>query len=163
MPGWCGEIAPLLAHSASWHGARNLELERALNPTPPEHIALVFNAQINAHDLAALGALMTADHAFIDRDGQVTAGKAATLDAWKRFFTLFPDYCNTFTRVESQGELVVLSGYATWHPGDPPDPAIWTARIAGGFVAEWRIYTDTQENRRQFFTPSFLAGNDWNE
>ena len=134
-----------------------------MSPADPKRITLQFNAQITEHNVSGLAALMTADHTFIDRDGQVTAGKAAMLDAWERFFTLFPDYYNTFTRVEAQGEFVVLSGYATWHPGDPPDPAIWTARIAGGFVAEWRIYPDTQENRRQLFTLSFLAGNDWNE
>ena len=73
----------------------------------------------------------------------------ALLDAWRRFFALFPDYINTFTRVESRGNLVVLHGYATWEAGAAPDHAIWTARIEGGLVAEWRIYADNEENRHR--------------
>jgi predicted SnoaL-like aldol condensation-catalyzing enzyme len=136
----------LLAQFASWRGSKNLLWEAPVSPADPKRIALQFNAQISAHDLAGLAALMSADHRFIDRDGQVTAGKAAMIDAWRRFFVLFPDYVNTFTRVEAQGELVVLYGYATWHPGDPPDYAIWTARIESGLVAEWHIYADNEEN-----------------
>jgi hypothetical protein len=45
---------------------------------------------------------------------------------------------------------VVLYGYATWHEGDDPDWAIWTARIEDDLVAEWRIYEDTEENRSRF-------------
>ena len=104
-----------------------------MDPMHPKHIALAFNAQITAHNIG-LAARMTADHRFIDRDGQVTAGKEAMLDAWRRFFELFPRYHNTFTQAESRGNLVVMYGYATWHPGDPPDHAIWTARVEGGFV-----------------------------
>jgi len=135
----------------------------AMNPVDPKLIALQFNTQITAHNIDGLAALMSTDHRFIDRDGQVTTGKEAVLDTWRRFFALFPDYVNTFTRVESRGNLVVLHGFATWEARGAPDHAIWTARIAGGFVAEWRIFAGTQENRRQLFTPSFLAGNDWNE
>lgn len=119
-----------------------------MKPVDPKRIALQFNAQITAQHIDGLAALMTADHRFIDRDGQVVAGKEAMLQAWARFFALFPDYRNTFTRVEAQGELVVLYGYATWEAGGAPDFAIWTAWIVGGLVAEWRIYTDNEENRR---------------
>lgn len=28
-------------------------------------------------------------------------------------------------------------------------PAIWTAKIRGDQVAEWRVYDDTQENRTE--------------
>ena len=122
----------------------------AMNPADPKQISLQFNAQITAHNINGLAALMTTDHRFIDRDGQVTAGKEAMLDAWGRFFALFPDYVNTFTRVESQGDLVVLHGFATWEAGGAPDHAIWTARVEGGLVAEWRIYADNEENRHRF-------------
>ena len=118
-----------------------------MNPVDPKQIALHFNAQITAHNIDGLAALMSPDPRFIDRVGQITAGKLAMLNAWRRFFALFPDYVNTFTRVESRGNLVVLHGYATWHPGDPPDYAIWTARIEAGLVAEWCIVTDSEENR----------------
>jgi hypothetical protein len=67
---------------------------------------------------------------------------------WVRFFSEFPEYRNTFTRVESRGDLVVLLGYAEWWAGGERDHAIWTARIHDDLVAEWRIYEDTQQNRR---------------
>jgi predicted SnoaL-like aldol condensation-catalyzing enzyme len=118
-----------------------------MRPADSKRIALQFNEQLTAQHIDGLAALMTTDHRFIDRDGQVTAGKAAMIDAWRRFFVLFPDYVNTFTRVEAQGELVVLYGYATWETGGAPDFAIWTARVEGGLVAEWRIVTDNEENR----------------
>lgn len=108
-------------------------------PADPEQIALQFNEQINRHDLAGLAALMSADHRFVDRAGNMACGKAAMLEAWGRFFEMFPEYQNTFTRVEIDGSRVRLYGYATWKPGDAPDFAIWTATIENDLVVEWRI------------------------
>lgn len=121
-----------------------------MSPVDPKLIALQFNEQINAHNLLGLAALMSEDHTFIDRADQAVVGKSAMLRGWTSFFEQFPNYFNTFTRVESRGSLVVLYGYATWHPDDPPDHAIWTARIEDDRVAEWRIYTDNEENRKKF-------------
>jgi len=61
------------------------------NPTYPTHIALQFNAWISAHDLSAQTALISADHSFIEWDGQVTVGQGAMIDAWQRFFALLSD------------------------------------------------------------------------
>jgi predicted SnoaL-like aldol condensation-catalyzing enzyme len=121
-----------------------------MSPTDPKLIALQFNEQINAHDIAGLAALMSADHTFIDRADQAVVGKASMLRGWTSFFAQFPHYFNTITRVESQGNLVVLHGYATWDVVDAPDYAIWTARIENDLVAEWRIYADNEENRKKF-------------
>jgi predicted SnoaL-like aldol condensation-catalyzing enzyme len=115
----------------------------------PKLVARQFNEQITAHDLNGLAALMSPEHRFIDRDGRVTVGKEAMLDAWRRFFELFPEYFNTFTRVECEGKRVVLWGSATWQPGGAPEAATWTARIEDDLVAEWRIYADNEENRRK--------------
>jgi ketosteroid isomerase-like protein len=121
-----------------------------MSPTDPKLIALQFNEHINAHNVPGLAALMSDDHTFIDRADQVVTGKAAMLRGWISFFEQFPNYFNTFTRVESQRNLVVLYGYATWDAGEAPDYAIWTARIENDLVAEWRIYADNEENRQKF-------------
>lgn len=121
-----------------------------MSPTDPKLIALQFNEHINAQDVAGLASLMSEDHTFIDRADQAVVGKAAMLRGWISFFAQFPNYFNTFTRVESQGDLVVLYGYATWDVGEAPDYAIWTARIEHNLVAEWRIYYDNSQNRQKF-------------
>jgi hypothetical protein len=41
----------------------------------------------------------------------------------------------------------VLAGHVEWTRGGPPDPALWTARVVGGRVAEWRLWHDTTASR----------------
>jgi predicted SnoaL-like aldol condensation-catalyzing enzyme len=94
--------------------------------------------------------MMTDDHTFIDRAGVIDKGKESMTKGWIEFFASFPDYKNTFTRIESRDDLVVLHGYAYWSEESKYDPAIWIARIEGDLVAEWRIYEDTEENRKKF-------------
>ncbi len=119
-----------------------------MNSVDPKLTALQFNEYINRQDIEGLSGLMTEDHTFIDRKGHVDKGKGSMTKGWIDFFESFPDYRNTFERVQSEGNLVVLYGYATWEKGADPDYAIWTATIEDDLVAEWRIYEDTEENRR---------------
>ena len=116
----------------------------------PKLTALQFNEYINSQDIDGLSSLMTEDHVFIDRQGEIDRGKESMTKGWVDFFNAFPDYRNTFLTVKAQGNTVVLYGYATWEKGSEPDYAIWTARIESGLVAEWRIYEDTEENWRRF-------------
>ena len=117
-----------------------------MNSTDPKFIALQFNEYINQQNLRGLTGLMMEDHRFIDRAGTVVIGKDSMTKAWVRFFELFPEYCNTFDRVASHRNLVILYGYATWKKGEEPDHALWTATIQDDLVAEWRIYEDTKDN-----------------
>lgn len=121
-----------------------------MNAIDPKLTALQFNEYINRQDVGGLAGLMTQDHMFIDRKGEIDQGKETMTRGWIHFFRSFPDYRNTFERVESQGNLVVLYGYATWEKGADPDYAIWTTVIEDDLVAEWRIYEDTEENKRRF-------------
>ena len=111
-----------------------------MNTPDPKIIALQFNETINQQNIRGLTSLMTEDHRFIGRDGAVVIGKGKMTEAWVGFFELFPEYRNSFTRVESNGNLVILFGYATWKKGETPNHAIWTAMTEDGLVAEWRIY-----------------------
>jgi ketosteroid isomerase-like protein len=121
-----------------------------MNTKDPKLIALQFNECINNHDLNGLTVLMTDDHAFIDREGKAHQPKRAMVQGWKEFFEMFPNYKNTFTRVESKGNLVFILGYAYWSENQPYDPVVWTATIVNDLVQEWRIYPDTEANRTQF-------------
>jgi predicted SnoaL-like aldol condensation-catalyzing enzyme len=124
--------------------------EVGMNSVDPKLTALQFNEYINRQDIDGLSSLMTEDHTFIDRKGEVDKGKETMIKGWIDFFKSFPDYKNTFERVESKGNLVVLYGFATWKKAADPDYAIWTAEIEDDLVAQWRIYEDTEENKRRF-------------
>ncbi len=115
----------------------------------PKLIALLFNECISTHDLAGLTRLMTEDHAFIDREGRTHQPKNLLVEGWRDFFKMFPDYRNTFTRVESRDNMVIIVGHAYWSEDQAYDPAIWTATIIDDRVREWRVYADTEENRKR--------------
>jgi len=114
----------------------------------PKLIALLFNECITNRDIDGLAELMTDDHTFIDRDGNATQSKGSMIEAWKKFFEMFPVYKNTFTRIESRDNVAVILGHAYWSDKQPFDPAIWVATIAEDRVAKWQIYYDTDENRK---------------
>jgi len=102
--------------------------------------ALKFNEEINRQDLEGLADLMTDDHKFIDNSGKVTKGKDATKEGWRDFFERYPDYRNIFTCVAIQDSVVVMVGYSTCSCKPLDGPNIWTAKIRGGRVSEWRVY-----------------------
>ena len=118
-----------------------------MNQRDPKLIALLFNECINNRDIQGLTQLMTEDYILILRDGQVVAGKDANVKSWTQFFEMCPVYKNTFDRIESRANQVIILGHAYWNEKQPYDPGIWTARIEGDRVAEWRLYDDTANNR----------------
>jgi predicted SnoaL-like aldol condensation-catalyzing enzyme len=120
-----------------------------MNTRDPKITALQFNQCIADHDLEGLARLMTGDHAFVESDGTVHQPKREMVEKWRQFFEAFPEYRNTFDRVQSKANLVVMLGSAFWSEEQPYDPAIWTATVVDDLVHEWRIYTDTLENRAQ--------------
>jgi predicted SnoaL-like aldol condensation-catalyzing enzyme len=119
-----------------------------MNSRDPKLFALLFNECIANRDLEGLAALMSEGHTFIDRTGTISQPKEYMVKAWKKFFASFPDYKNTFSRVESAGNTVSIVGYAFWSEEQPYDPVLWSARVEDDLIAEWRVYEDTPENRR---------------
>jgi ketosteroid isomerase-like protein len=109
-----------------------------------------FNAMINARDADGLARLMTDDHRFVDSAGQAVSGRQACRDAWSGFFAAFPGYRNVLDSVGERDGVVVVTGRSVCseHP-DLAGPALWTARVDGGLVAEWRVYDDTPETRAE--------------
>ena len=112
-------------------------------------IALKFNEKINQRDLEGLVELMTDDHTFIDILGKITTGKDVMKDGWREFFKKYPDYRNIFTSVTIRNDVVVMVGYSTCSYKPLDGPALWTAKVHGGRVSEWRVYEDTPLNRRK--------------
>jgi len=109
-----------------------------------------FNQYINEGNLEGLTSLMTKGHTFIDSQGDIIQGKVNMVSVWRDFFTAYPNYENHFERVGELGNTVILHGYSTCS-NEPAleGPAIWTAKVQGGLVAEWRVYEDTKENRKK--------------
>lgn len=119
-----------------------------MNGKDPKLIALQFNECINEQDIDGLAELMTENHTFIDREGKTGHTKEIMARGWREFFRMFPNYRNTFTRIQSTDNLVVIVGSAYWSEEQPYDPVIWTATIVDDLVQEWRVYSDTAANRQ---------------
>ena len=114
----------------------------------PRALTVKFNEHINNRDLRGLAALMTPDHTFIDAAGCAIRGKSTCLEAWRGFFTAFPDYRNVFDSFVVDDNTVVVVGHS--HCSDPrlDGPALWVAKTSDDKLAEWRVYEDTPTNRR---------------
>ncbi len=112
-------------------------------------IVTAFNLCINSQDLRGLAALMSEDHVFIDSGGAVISGKQACLAAWAAFFTAFPDYRNLFETISVKSGHAVVIGRSECSDARLAAPALWSAKIAGQHIAEWRVFADTSDNRMQ--------------
>lgn len=121
--------------------------------------ALAFVASINRQDVESLLRLMTSDHIFIDTAGVRTEGRDAMRGAWEGYFKFFPDYRIEVGEMVERGDRVNFEGVSAgslsphgWEAlgsGSYQGPALWSARVIGGLVAEWRVYNDTPEQRAE--------------
>jgi uncharacterized protein (TIGR02246 family) len=118
------------------------------NPDP-KTIVERFNECINKRDIEGLADLMTDDHVFVDASDEVHRGKQTMIQAWSRFFEQFPDYRNDFHVIQTTGNNVFIVGRSNCSFKPLDGPALWTARIMDGCVAEWRVYLDTNKNRKR--------------
>ena len=101
-------------------------------------IALRFNEKINQRDLEGLVELMSDDHIFIGNSGEIDKNMK---EGWREFFENYPDYRNIFTSVTVKTNVVVMVGYSTCsNERRLNGPSIWTAKVRGDRVSEWRVY-----------------------
>ena len=107
-----------------------------MNSKDPKLVAVQFNECINNRDLNGLEQLMTEDHSFIDRDGNVSQSREVMVRSWEKFFEMVPAYKNTFTKIESKENAVFILGHSYWSEKQPYDPVIWTATIVENRVRE---------------------------
>ncbi|UUU40000.1 nuclear transport factor 2 family protein [Streptomyces sp. NBC_00162] len=115
----------------------------------PTALVVRFNDCINGRDVEGLARLMSDDHTFIDSEGGVVSGKQECLDAWRGFFESFPGYRNVFDSLTAREDVVTVVGHSVCSEPSLAGPALWTARIRNGEVAEWRVYEDTPQVREQ--------------
>ncbi|HYG49994.1 MAG TPA: nuclear transport factor 2 family protein [Flavobacteriales bacterium] len=113
----------------------------------PKTVALQFNDCINNRDLNGLLDLMTNDHTFIDTANNSFTGKDKCKMAWNGFFDAFPDYHNIFEIITSKDTTVIIQGHSVCSDKMLEGTCLWTAKIKGDKVTEWRVYTDNKENR----------------
>jgi uncharacterized protein (TIGR02246 family) len=123
----------------------------------PAQTAQRLVACINSHDAAAVAALLTPDHRFIDSLGAEVRGRDALQNGWRQYFSMVPDYQIEVDRVLVDGQQVVLLGvargtYTTDGSLNPENawsmPGAWRALIRDGLVAEWQVYADNEPIRR---------------
>ena len=108
--------------------------------TPDEATVVAFNERINARDLEGLIGLMTDEHCFVDTDGNAVVGRDACADAWRGFFTAFPDYRNRFATVRTVAPGVVeVEGSSECAVPELCGPANWRVVVVDGCVHEWHV------------------------
>ncbi len=112
---------------------------------------LAFVEKINAHDVEGLADLMSEDHLFVDSLGRVQKGREKMREAWRDYFTMFPDYHIAVSEIIEGDGTFVLIGTAggTYGVGGRlleenrwEVPAAWKAVISDGHVTEWRVFAD---------------------
>ncbi|MGC9971077.1 MAG: nuclear transport factor 2 family protein [Bryobacteraceae bacterium] len=127
------------------------------NTESPLRVARAFVEAINHRNVEELAALMTEDHVFMDGMGTRYEGRETMRAGWEGYFRLVPDYQVVVEEAYVDGAVVVLLGmaggtYAVEGRVLPENrwqtPAAWRARIRGGLVAGWRVYTDNEPLRR---------------
>jgi ketosteroid isomerase-like protein len=112
-----------------------------------EKVVMAFNDCISRRDLAGLSNMMTDDHVFIDSANHTVSGKEQCIKAWRGFFAAFPDYRNDFERVAVVGREAIIAGHSVCSDARLAGPALWTAKVDGQLIAQWRVYEDTGANR----------------
>lgn len=117
-------------------------------------VVIRFNECVNGGDLDGLVTLMTASHRHVDSSGFVVAGREECAERWRGFFTEYPTYRDVFESVRSEGDLVRAVGYSEC-PGavQLEGPALWSAIVEDGLVAEWHVHADTPQARRELGLP----------
>lgn len=121
--------------------------------TQTGEVVVAFVEAINAHDVAALGELMTDHHLFIDSLGNRVVGAVAMLAGWRHYFAMFPDYRIDPDKILTEGSEAILHGSAhgTLHRDGAPVVGgtwivlgAWRAVVSGGQVSLWQVYADNK-------------------
>lgn len=108
---------------------------------------------INGHQVDAVAALMTADHAFVDSDGAEIRGRERMRAGWAHYFRMFPDYQIRVEESYWRGQVAVLVGAAegTYAVGGKllaenhwSVPAVWRALAGDDALLEWRVYVNVE-------------------
>src|SRR5947199_10793669 len=83
------------------------------HPAPPVAATISFIDCINRGDLAGLTRLMPDDHALVVLDEPALVGRDPNRDAWRGYFSSFPEYVIYPRHISAGDELVALLGTTT--------------------------------------------------
>jgi ketosteroid isomerase-like protein len=95
-------------------------------------------AAVDAEPVTALDHAASADASAEGCDAGARADSAAALDAASA-----AEACGA----APDARAVTVEGYSTCSVAALNGPALWSARVVGERVAQWRVYADTPENR----------------
>jgi hypothetical protein len=121
-------------------------------PATPESTVRSFIRRINTHDPEGLVRLCTPGHIFTDSLGGCLVGRAALLQAWQAYFSLFPNYRIRVSRLFASGSFVAVFGSAGGTLAGAKNPlasswsipAAWRAVIRHGLLAQWQVFADNK-------------------
>ena len=89
---------------------------------------------------------MTADHLFVDSQGNRVQGAPSMEAGWRAYFAMCPDYWIRADHAIAEGDVVLAVGEAggtidgvSWRI-----PAAWQGLVRGGKLAEWRVFADNK-------------------
>lgn len=105
-------------------------------------IAGRFVAAVNAHDLTALGELMTEDFAYIDSWREGIVGRDNVLAAVRVLFASDPAFGIEVERTSYREPHVLMSGTVNSAQFDDKRRAVWRARCEGDRLAEWQSWAE---------------------
>jgi ketosteroid isomerase-like protein len=122
----------------------------------PVDVVLDFERRINSRSPAAIAALLTADSVFIDSLGSRVQGIEKLRTAWEGYFKMVPDYSISHEEIFQQDDTVAIFGSArgTFSQDGRIDrqnfwttTAAWLARVKGGKIAFWQVFSDNEPIR----------------
>jgi len=101
-----------------------------------------FVAAVNAHDLEALGSLMTEDFAYIDSWREGIVGRDKVLAAVGVLFATDPGFGIEVERKSYRDPYVLMSGRITSVQFADKRRAVWRALCDGDRLAEWQSWAE---------------------
>ncbi|WP_433203494.1 nuclear transport factor 2 family protein [Dactylosporangium sp. CS-047395] len=131
----------------------------ARRPLPALAATVGFIDRINRGDPAGLAELMHPDHRLVVLDEPPLVGRDANVEAWRGYFTAFPEYVIHPRHLTAAGGRVAVLGTTTGsHLGLPDEEesrltVIWLAEVEQGRLTLWRICPDTPDVRRAAGVP----------
>ncbi|WP_285748670.1 nuclear transport factor 2 family protein [Lentzea sp. NBRC 105346] len=126
----------------------------ARNPLPALATTLSFVDRINHTDLAGLAELMHPDHRLLVMDVPPVVGRDANVEAWRGYFTAFPEYVIHPRLFVPDGNRVAVFGATTGSHLNLADDeelalgVIWLAEVSDGLVTVWQVRDDSQALRQ---------------
>ena len=128
----------------------------ASRSAPPVALAVRFIECVNRRDLDGLARLVTENHELRVFDEPPIVGRRNNIEAWRGYFTSFPDYTiHPRAIAEREGTVAVLGHTTGSHLGWADDEErrhtlIWLAVASRGKVRSWTLIEDNRANRDRF-------------